>query len=72
MVESVIEGFTAWKNREQGIGLVNVGPYTLRNVVVLDNIDAGVEVGDVAGMGSTPGRGGMGVLLEDSLVVGHR
>eukprot|EP01065_Artemidia_motanka_P053535 TRINITY_DN9958_c0_g1_i4.p1 TRINITY_DN9958_c0_g1~~TRINITY_DN9958_c0_g1_i4.p1 ORF type:complete len:3881 (+),score=1049.38 TRINITY_DN9958_c0_g1_i4:67-11709(+) len=46
---SYIKGLRTWKNREQGLGLVDTGPYEVDNVISIDCDDAGVEVGHIVG-----------------------
>ena len=46
---STVSNLRTWKNVEQGLGLVDTGPYVLENILSIDCSDAGVEVGDITG-----------------------
>ncbi|KAJ9465077.1 hypothetical protein DIPPA_26072 [Diplonema papillatum] len=60
---STVSDLRTWKNGEQGLGLVDVGPYILDGIVAIDNNDAGVEVGDV--------QGELGATVKNSVFIAH-
>eukprot|EP01062_Namystynia_karyoxenos_P055446 TRINITY_DN4628_c0_g1_i4.p1 TRINITY_DN4628_c0_g1~~TRINITY_DN4628_c0_g1_i4.p1 ORF type:complete len:3892 (+),score=1173.80 TRINITY_DN4628_c0_g1_i4:73-11676(+) len=60
---STVKDLRTWKNKEQGMGLVDVGPYVVDGVVSIDCSDAGLEVGLIAGE--------QGVLVKNSVFVAH-
>ena len=62
-VVSTVSNLRTWKNREQGMGLVDTGPYIVENLVSIDCDDAGLEVGDITGA--------QGALVRNSVFVAH-
>eukprot|EP01062_Namystynia_karyoxenos_P055443 TRINITY_DN4628_c0_g1_i1.p1 TRINITY_DN4628_c0_g1~~TRINITY_DN4628_c0_g1_i1.p1 ORF type:complete len:4446 (+),score=1210.10 TRINITY_DN4628_c0_g1_i1:73-13338(+) len=58
---SEVDGLVTWKNREQGCGIVDSGPYLIKNVISIDNDDAGIEVGGIVGE--------QGAIVRDSVMI---
>eukprot|EP01065_Artemidia_motanka_P011113 TRINITY_DN1597_c1_g1_i1.p1 TRINITY_DN1597_c1_g1~~TRINITY_DN1597_c1_g1_i1.p1 ORF type:complete len:4659 (+),score=1172.05 TRINITY_DN1597_c1_g1_i1:71-14047(+) len=60
---SIVKGLRTWKNIEQGLGVVDSGPYLVQDVISIDCSDAGVEIGGIVGE--------QGAIVRDSVFIAH-
>eukprot|EP00756_Hemistasia_phaeocysticola_P017665 Hpha_TRINITY_DN15550_c6_g9::TRINITY_DN15550_c6_g9_i1::g.104534::m.104534 len=60
---SEVHDTRVWKNVEQGIGIVDSGPYLIKNAICIDNSDADIEIGGIVG--------NQGAIVRDSVFIAH-